>query len=63
LLIPFKTLGLGNALNTIMEWRPQDFSHFSVFELLLLRAAGLRGRISASGNIYAPRRAGGFITA
>jgi hypothetical protein len=41
LLMPLKTLGLGHALNTIVEWRPQDFSHVGTFELLLL--AGIFG--------------------
>jgi hypothetical protein len=36
LLMPLKTLGLGPALGWISEWRPQDFSHVGVFELLLL---------------------------
>ena len=36
LLIPVKTLGLGDALNTIAEWRPQDFGHFDAFEAVLL---------------------------
>ena len=36
LLMPLKTLGLGPALGWIAEWRPQDFSHVGVFELLLL---------------------------
>jgi len=36
LLIPVKTLGLGDALNTITEWRPQDFGRFGAFEALLL---------------------------
>jgi hypothetical protein len=36
LLMPLKTLGLGNALSWIGEWRPQDFSHFGTFESLLL---------------------------
>jgi hypothetical protein len=36
LLMPFKTLGAGDALNYIGEWRPQDFGHFGAFELLLL---------------------------
>jgi len=36
LLIPFKTLSLGPALNWIAEWRPQDFGHVGSFELLLL---------------------------
>jgi hypothetical protein len=38
LFIPLTTLGVGDALKTIVEWRPQDFSHFGVFELLLLLA-------------------------
>ncbi len=36
LLVPLTTLGLGHALNTIVEWRPQDFGHFSTFEFVLL---------------------------
>lgn len=36
LLIPFTTLGLGDALHWIAEWQPQDFGHFGTFELLLL---------------------------
>ncbi|MGE5535134.1 MAG: hypothetical protein ACM3W7_06440 [Acidobacteriota bacterium] len=36
LLVPLTTFGLGDALNTIIEWRPQDFSHLDVFEFLLL---------------------------
>ncbi|MCP3370395.1 hypothetical protein [Bradyrhizobium cajani] len=36
LLMPLTTLGLGSALAWIAEWRPQDFSHIGVFELLLL---------------------------
>jgi hypothetical protein len=36
LLIPLKTLGLGDGLNWIAEWRPQDFGHFGSFEFLLL---------------------------
>jgi hypothetical protein len=36
LLIPLTTLGLGDALRWITEWRPQDFGHFGTFELLLL---------------------------
>jgi hypothetical protein len=41
LLIPLTTAGLGQALNWIGEWRPQDFSHVSAFEVVLL--AGLFG--------------------
>jgi len=36
LLIPLTTLGLGDALGWIGEWRPQDFGHFGAFEFLLL---------------------------
>ena len=36
LLIPLRTLGLGDALNWIGEWRPQDFGHFGTVEFLLL---------------------------
>jgi hypothetical protein len=36
LLMPLTTLGLGDALGWITEWRPQDFSHPGTFELLLL---------------------------
>ena len=36
LLIPLTTLGLGDALHWIGEWRPQDFGHFGAFEFLLL---------------------------
>jgi hypothetical protein len=36
LLIPLKTLGLGDGLNWIAEWRPQDFGHFGAFEFMLL---------------------------
>jgi hypothetical protein len=36
LLMPLTTLGLGQALGWIGEWRPQDFSHLGAFEILLL---------------------------
>ena len=36
LLMPLTTLGAGHALNTIVEWRPQDFGHVGAFEVLLL---------------------------
>jgi hypothetical protein len=36
LLIPLTTLGLGDALRWITEWRPQDFGHFGTFEFVLL---------------------------
>jgi hypothetical protein len=35
-LMPLNTLGAGDALLWITEWRPQDFGHFSAFEFLLL---------------------------
>jgi len=38
LLIPLTTLGLGQALAWISEWRPQDFGHLGAFEILLLGA-------------------------
>jgi hypothetical protein len=41
LLMPLTTLSAGHALNWIGEWRAQDFSHFSSFEMVLL--AGLFG--------------------
>ena len=36
LLIPLTTLGLGQALVWISEWRPRDFGHLGAFEILLL---------------------------
>jgi hypothetical protein len=36
LLMPITTLGAGDALNYITEWRPQDFGHLGAFEVLLL---------------------------
>lgn len=36
LLIPLKTLGLGDALNLIQEWKPQNFAHLRAFEIVLL---------------------------
>jgi hypothetical protein len=36
LLMPLTTLGLGQALSWITEWRPQDFGHFGIFEFVLL---------------------------
>lgn len=38
MLVPLTTYGLGDALNTIQEWRPRDFSHLGAFEILLLLA-------------------------
>jgi len=36
----FRTVGLGDALNLILEWRSQDFSHIEPYEVILLTAAG-----------------------
>jgi hypothetical protein len=36
LIMPLTTLGIGDALKWINEWRPQDFSHIGVFEIVLL---------------------------
>jgi hypothetical protein len=41
LLMPLTTFSAGRALSWIGEWRPQDFSHLSAFEMVLL--AGLFG--------------------
>ncbi|MGE0753122.1 MAG: hypothetical protein AB7K64_21335 [Variibacter sp.] len=46
ILAAFRILGLGPAFSLIGEWKPQDFSAFSAFELCLLLAFGfvlLRG--------------------
>src|SRR5262249_34924602 len=37
-MVTFRTVALGAALTTITEWRPQDFSHLGVFELIMLGA-------------------------
>jgi hypothetical protein len=34
--MPLTTLGLGDALNWIGEWRPQNFGRIGIFEILLL---------------------------
>jgi len=34
----FRTVALGDALNLILEWRPQDFSHIEPYEIILLAA-------------------------
>jgi hypothetical protein len=41
ILVTFRTIALGSALTTITEWRPQDFSHFGSFEVIMLGAFGL----------------------
>jgi hypothetical protein len=47
LLMPLTTFGLGSdALKTIVEWRPQDFSRIDAFQVVLFLALGfalLRG--------------------
>jgi hypothetical protein len=53
LLMPLKTLGAGDALMWIGEWRPQDFSHFGAFEFVLL--AGIFA--STRGMTLSPVRA------
>jgi len=40
LLVPLHTFGLAEALQTIIEWRPQNFSHPGAFEVLLLASIG-----------------------
>jgi hypothetical protein len=36
ILVTFRTIALGQALTTITEWRPQDFTHPGAFEIILL---------------------------
>jgi hypothetical protein len=46
ILVTQRILGLGDALDIIVEWRPQDFSKLEAFEILLLGSIGfalLRG--------------------
>jgi hypothetical protein len=46
ILVTGRILGLGDALDIIEEWRPQDFSRLAAFEILLLGGLGfalLRG--------------------
>jgi hypothetical protein len=40
LLVPLHTFGLGDALSTIVEWRPQDFGKPGSFEIVLLLGIG-----------------------
>lgn len=44
LIMPLTTLGIGDALKWISEWRPADFSHIGVFEVLLLGGMFLLSR-------------------
>jgi hypothetical protein len=41
ILATFRTLGLGQALSIINEWRPQDFTNLGAYEVIVLAAAGL----------------------
>ncbi len=46
ILVTFRTIALGQALQIITEWRPQDFSHLGAFEIIMLAGFGyalLRG--------------------
>jgi hypothetical protein len=46
ILVTFRTIALGQALQTITEWRPQNFSHLGAFEIIMLAGMGfalLRG--------------------
>ena len=43
ILATVRTVALGEALNVIAEWRPQDFSHFGGYEIVLL--AGFAGAL------------------
>jgi hypothetical protein len=36
ILVTFRTIALGQALTTITEWRPQDFTHLGAFEIIML---------------------------
>jgi hypothetical protein len=38
ILVLIRTVALGDALNIIIEWRPQDFSHLAGYEIVLLSA-------------------------
>jgi len=40
IVVTSRILGLGQALSLIVEWRPQDFSTFTAFELCLLLGIG-----------------------
>lgn len=40
-LVTARTIALGSALSTIVEWRPQDFSHIGSFEVVMLGAIGV----------------------
>jgi hypothetical protein len=41
MLVTGRILGMGDALRIIGEWRPQDFGHVGIFEILLLLGLGL----------------------
>jgi len=40
MVVTYRTVALGQALLIITEWRPQDFSRFSPFEMLMLAGFG-----------------------
>src|SRR6478609_7367265 len=40
LLVTWRTINLGDALNIVSEWQPQDFSHFGAFEAVLFAGIG-----------------------
>jgi len=40
ILVTFRTAALGAALTTVTEWRPQDFAHLGVFEMIMLGTFG-----------------------
>ncbi len=41
ILAAFRTLALGPALSIIIEWRPQDFSKLSFYEIIVLAGFGV----------------------
>jgi len=41
ILVTFHTIALGQALSTITEWRPQDFTHLGPYEIIMLAGFGI----------------------
>lgn len=41
ILVTFKTIALGQALQVIVEWRPQDFNRLGPYEIIMLGGFGL----------------------
>lgn len=41
ILVTARILALGQALLTITEWRPQDFSHLGAYEIIMLAGFGI----------------------